>query len=497
MISDRRMAGLTMLLGFCAGLLVTLFAGCRQIEPYFNMRPVEIVDYAPRARFVEPDSVREIELRFSAAMNRTLTETALRIETDGGSVAGRFSWRHNDTVLAFRPYAGFPPGARFNVTVSDSAEDRHGNNLLRELVFDFRTGDNERAPFVVRHYPPAGSEDTPEIITLEFSEPMQRDSVYRALSISPRITTAASWSDCATILNLTPTEPFSSGTRYEVHLGSEAKDLSGNQLPQELRFAFRAGARADASEPIVRLQRDGTQLSPMTDVDVNRVSVEKDERFEIQFADPVPGSRRGNAVTLSPTVTVALEWNPDYTGALVRPLALLDWQELYELNVLGTRFRFLVDGPDSQPIRVDGVALRSSEPDDGGTFTVLTLGDTVALFDHAAEPGLVPLSNEAIALDFVLRHAPSATVSRGSMMSSFRIGTSGGSITFAARELIVNPGDSQFAAAPNQTVVRFLLSARHQGTLPMDLLSIELRPGVHDCRRNRLHDGFRLEVNAW
>lgn len=491
-MSTRRMVMICLALSAAGS-----FGGCRQIEPFFNMRPVEVRDYTPRERFVEPGSVEQITVRFSASMNRTLTETALRVEDGSGVVAGRFQWRHNDTELSFRPYAGFPEGVRYSVTVSESAEDRHGNTLLRELVFDFRTGDNEHAPFVVQHHPAAATVAIPDAIILEFSEPMQRDSVYRALSISPRINTAASWNECTTIVSLTPTEPFTEGARYEVHLNSDAQDLSGNQLSQDLRFSFRTGTEADSANPVVRLERSGTQLLPIEESGLNRIAVEKDDRFEILFPGPVAASRRADAVTLTPTVRVALAWNTGYTRAVARPLVFLDWQELYELNVLGTRYRLLVDGPDSEPIHVEGVALSSSASGGDETFAVLALGDTVALFEHAAYPELQPDTNDDIALDFALRHAPSATLSHGSLMSSFRISTTGGSITFAAREMIINPNDSPFSSTTNRSVVRFLLSARNQGTLPMDLLSIELRSSVYDSLHNRLDEGFRLEVNAW
>lgn len=480
-----------------AALIVGSFTGCRKIEPFLNMRPVEVRDYAPRERFVEPGTVEEITVRFSASMNRTRTETALRVEDDAGTVGGQFHWRRNDTEVVFQPHAGFARGVQYNVTVSDSAEDRYGNNLLRELIFGFRTGQSERAPYVVRHRPIAGAEEIPETVLLEFSEAMQRDTVYRALSITPRISTAASWSECRTVVTLTPTEPFTRGIRYEVHLNSDAKDVSGNQLSQDLRFSFRTGKQADSSPPVVRLQRNGAPLLPIDEAELNRIGVEKNERFEILFPEPVTASRRANAVTLTPSVTVAAEWNTDYNRVYVHPLAFLEWEELYELNVLGTRYRFLVDGADSQPIRVAGVALSSSAAPGSEAFTVLSLGDSVTLFEASENPGLKPASNDDIALDLVLHHAPTATISRGALMNSFRIGSAGGSITFTAREMIMGPRDSPFLSAPDRTVVRFLLRAQNQGTLPVDLLSIELRPGVHDSLGNTLVEGFRLEVNTW
>ena len=114
-----------------------------------------------------------IEIAFSGAMNRTLTETAFSITP---AVTGNFSWS-SDTVMVFTPDNNLHSNTRYAITLYKSALDINNNPLLENYVFSFTTAT-----------PPPSKPDL--VISEKHEQWLQQDSTYRVFYTVKNIGTA-------------------------------------------------------------------------------------------------------------------------------------------------------------------------------------------------------------------------------------------------------------------------------------------------------------------
>ncbi len=485
------------LLAAALSLLASLMSGsCDMVHDLLNMTPLEVASYTPAERYAAADSLSEITIRFSSAMNRSSAEAAFTLDDGSGALSGRFSWQRNATKMVFHPQHGFAAATQYTVSVSSDAEDRWGNNLQPELVFAFSTGTDSDPPRVAGHTPADGQRSAADTIVIEFSKPMRYDCVYRSFTISPSVALRADWDLEDRVVTYTPLEPLSGATRYTVTVANEACDRSGNRLIEEHQFTFVTEGSADLNAEEVRIARSGAILEPEPQRFINRVGAEKDDEVEISFGGPVALSARSNAVVLSPPVPHWLRWSPLFDSATLVPREPLVWGEIYQLVAAQTTFRFVVDGIRSQPLQMEAIALSNSVSSGASGFVELSLGDSVTLFaaQSGSEPGSI--ANSDIAVDFVLSHAPHAVVGLGGLMRAFRINSGSGAFTFTVLDITLDPSDSPFQPSAQRSVVRALIEARNVGNAPMEVVTIELGEQAHDNYGNRQLERYRIEVNA-
>ncbi len=104
-----------------------------------------------------------------------------------------------------------------------------------EVVFAMPEG--PYPPTVIAYTPPSGAEVTTDAeIVLQFSQPMNRDSVVQALRISPEVEGEGEWEDSRTFIY--KPKALASATRYRVLVEPSAESEEGAPLSTELAFAF-------------------------------------------------------------------------------------------------------------------------------------------------------------------------------------------------------------------------------------------------------------------
>ena len=92
-------------------------------------------------------------------------------------------------------------------------------------------------PAVVTAMPGNGEEVTLQAgILLRFTQPMDRASVERALTVTPAVTGTFTWHDDETV-TFQP-KVLASATRYRVALGQDAQSTGGTSITGEMAFAF-------------------------------------------------------------------------------------------------------------------------------------------------------------------------------------------------------------------------------------------------------------------
>ncbi|TVQ39130.1 MAG: hypothetical protein EA384_07655 [Spirochaetaceae bacterium] len=479
-------------------LLLPFCHACALIDDLRNMAPLEVVSHIPARGFTASEALHEVAVRFSAPMDRSSAEEAFSLADAHGRIPGRFRWRRNGTEMAFVPHRPFAPATHYTAGVATSAEDRRGNSLRSEFEFSFRTGPDEGALTVLRHHPADGAEDQVQTIEIEFSRPMQRDTFYRAVSISPSVRMLAEWSRDDRVVIYTPLEPLAAGDRFTVTISPTATDRSGNGLAEEFRFSFVNGQAAQARPHTVRIVGSGASLEPVDTRLINRVGVEKDDSIAIEFTASVPISDRNSVISISPALSHSLSWAENYSAVILTPLQFLQPDEVHQLSVGRQDYRFVIDGPRSQTLRVEAIALSSGVSDGSPGFTELKLGDGVALLPSHDEIGAGTGGdrNSDIAVDFLITHAAQAVISPAAMMQAFRISSHSGSYAFSVLDYVIDPPDSPFSAGESRTVARMLIEARRLKEPANDIVRIELDEQLTDSLANRPAQRFRIEVNA-
>jgi endogenous inhibitor of DNA gyrase (YacG/DUF329 family) len=122
----------------------------------------------------------------------------------------------------------------YRITIK--ADDLAGNTNEKWFMF---TKDST-SPSIVSISPQDNSIDIGinEKIIIDFSEPMDLQSVESAISISPYSEYSCEWSSDNTTITLSFSEPFKYQTLYEISIGTNAQDMASNNLESKSEFDF-------------------------------------------------------------------------------------------------------------------------------------------------------------------------------------------------------------------------------------------------------------------
>lgn len=88
----------------------------------------------------------------------------------------------------------------------------------------------------VERFSPAGQGSQSSLITMNFSEDMDRSSVENRFTVEPQVEGEFTWSGPRMIFR--PTTRLVSGTTYRVHLDSGSKSLNGREALKDFSFSF-------------------------------------------------------------------------------------------------------------------------------------------------------------------------------------------------------------------------------------------------------------------
>lgn len=163
-------------------------------------------------------------------------------------------------------------------------------------------------------------------IVLTFSEAMDRASVEAALSITPAVTCAFTWSSSDTVLTCDPSTDLALATAYTVTVATSATDAGGTALATIATVAFETAAGPGPLVPAVvgTVPRDGE-----TDVALNR-------NVQVSFSEAMDAVTTEAALSVVPGVTCDIAWNAAGTTATCVPQADFAADTTYTLSVTAT-----------------------------------------------------------------------------------------------------------------------------------------------------------------
>ncbi len=397
-------------------ILPQMLWGCSFILGLMRMDAVEIVAWSPNRECIPVEQVPKVTITFSGSMNRVLAEDAFSLSRDNRPVQGHYYWQEADTILAFVPESPFANGCRFTLEVSDAAEDIYGNSLCEPFDFSFATARELLPPEVVLHEPADGarvsSARTP--VRIVFSEPIDPSSFYPGFSLFPSVQGGFSWTPGGEEVEFTPLADYLPGETYEVGLGREISDNSGNQLGEEIRFEFTMIDIPQPSIQSVTTAGDGQLLVPIQSgggIDPS-LEIEKDERFLFTFSRGPTEQQKLDLFTIEPSIPFAVTWQGDNLSCELGFEEDLGWNQVYTIELLGLSYSFVVNGQQSLPITVRELTYCPdlNVPSGADKFVVLRFADNID-FSAAVAP----------AFDFHLQHAPGSEVDIGSFLRAFDI----------------------------------------------------------------------------
>ncbi|MGC9332989.1 MAG: Ig-like domain-containing protein [Anaerolineae bacterium] len=200
---------------------------------------------APRLLFRSPAPGEEqaleapIELTFDQPMDRAAVEAALNISP---TVEGQLDWL-DDRTVAFVPEAGLQRGARYRVTLHDTAENTEGTRLAEPISFDFGTVGYLEVSQVM---PAPDSEelDPDTVVTLVFNRPVvrlsaisQQDELPQPLTFMPPVRGSGEWLNTSIYL-FQPQGGFLPATHYKARVAAGLTDTTGAVLEKDYTWEF-------------------------------------------------------------------------------------------------------------------------------------------------------------------------------------------------------------------------------------------------------------------
>lgn len=252
------------------------------LEPPFIIE----VSPSPGERNVPIDI--EITIEFSEAMNEISVEDAFSYshgKNTFGPGDGEFTWFENTTI--FKPSESLSYNTTYTVNISTLAKDFSGGNpFTSNFTWDFTTElyIDTIPPRVVGQSPIGDSIPIDTIITITFSESMDKASVEGSFIITPHIKGTFTWENLTLIF--TPTEKLEFNTTHYITIDIMSRDIAGNTIG--LPFQFNFTTELDYIPPfIVQFSPGGKGVSVNTTINVTFSEVmDSDSVREAFHIDP-------------------------------------------------------------------------------------------------------------------------------------------------------------------------------------------------------------------
>lgn len=307
-----------------------------------------------------PDST-VITVNFSKSMDTVRTNNSFSLSSESGGIEGIFLWENKGKTLTFTPREKLPLSGSYTVRITEEAEDTEGNDLKEEYASKFYINGENSSPYVLLYSPAANTTGNPvntQVIIL-FSEPVDLNSIYDGISISPATQGYFSWNTGFTEIRFTPLYGFEYCVTYTVNITETVLDMSGNSLREPLVFSFTVGN--DFIKPSVAVYQDLAVPLNFTEPVVTH-GAEKDRRIVLNFSEIINTENLRSSVSISPSVEFYIS-STVIAGATVAYINFtenIESEETYILRISSSitdmqsnplvkdyRFVFVTDGAGS------------------------------------------------------------------------------------------------------------------------------------------------------
>jgi uncharacterized protein YfaS (alpha-2-macroglobulin family) len=200
------------------------------------LRAPMVIGFSPEWEATNVPLRSPVTITFLTPMNPEATERSVSVAPE---VAGEFSWR--GSTLVFTPDEDWPMETEVTVSVTRDARSWLMRRMERGFAFAFTT---IGPPSIVATEPSQEARFvySPRQLTIEFSRPMDHESVESRFSITPEISgQRLTWSDEQLVVS----GEFSPSTEYRVSIGRNARDAAqGLRTAEHFEWTFVTTERA-------------------------------------------------------------------------------------------------------------------------------------------------------------------------------------------------------------------------------------------------------------
>ncbi len=322
-----------------------------------------VVKVYPQDKSMGVPEDAKIKILFSDKMDEAKTNMAFSlVASKAGKVSGFFKWDNTGKEMTFIPQDRLVKEDTYTITITREAEDSEGNDLQKSHTSTFSPGKDREPPKLKDHTPKSdtigNSPQSPIVLT--FSEPMDLNSIYRGITISPAREGYFSWNETMDEITFQPLYEFSYGVTYKVTLSPALKDINGVAFEETESFNFTVGE--DFTPPLITKVYQET--SPQLDLDENSLTegCEKDSNLFLEFSERVKAETIASSISFSPSkefyVTTSII--SECSVARINFPENLESETTYTMNISTSimdmennklarqyRFRFKTNGPNS------------------------------------------------------------------------------------------------------------------------------------------------------
>lgn len=297
-----------------AGALVMILMQCVTGCALLHFPDVSGIQHHPSRyeEVLQPD--QQPWIAFNVPVDRRSVEQLFSVRYYGEVVAGRYEW-HGSRVL-FIAEPGLISGRRYHMHFDGQFSDRSGRPHRGTILVPFYfASDDQQPPRIVSTSVEPGADLAPDSpLVMQFSVPMNRESVEQGLSLRPESEIRPDWNADATVLTLHPRKSWPHAVPMTLSLDAECHSAAG--LPLERRYRLTVQVIANHSRPRVEaieaIPADVTAADPFA-----AAGVELRDRSEIPgprsairvtFSAPMEQEPTERAFLLSPTSAGTFHW---------------------------------------------------------------------------------------------------------------------------------------------------------------------------------------------
>ena len=388
-----------------------LFTGCDLFRHIQHMEPPVIDSSMPEEDGEVGSDLPAIEIHFSTEMDTVATEQAFSFQEEGEDLDGSFLWKGD--ILLFTPYHGFSDNRDYLVTLKTGAEDIWGNSLEKEWYLNFTTREDREPPELVRISPEDFTllKGSREILTLEFSESVDRPSFRKGFSLSPDILYSESWNADGSLVEITPLEDYEEDRAYRVSLSTEILDTAGNPLLRAEEFLFYTGEVPDLIPVSFSVSETGSELVEQSQ-GINSF-LEKDLNLKVVFNRSLASDERDAAFSILPSAEFETFWTSGFSECTLTFPESLSYGGYYEITLLENVYTLYIDGPGSLPLTVSRAVFCPDGTTGSPVMNPLSLNSSLDAVD----------STTAF-FDIYIVHSGLSSIDRASFLNAFSLDSS-------------------------------------------------------------------------
>jgi hypothetical protein len=208
--------------------------GTLQNEFNWEFRTVslpKIISYQPQGNNVPTDT--NITIIFDRGMNKLSVEQGFSIEPP---INGSFKWFVGNKKLIFVPNSELNEGTEYTIIINQTVSDLMGNSFSNDFIWNF-TVEDSTPPEIIEFSPIGGDVAINTVITITFSEKMNKTSVENNFKITNNIEGQFRWRENSLIF--IPNEHLSYDTNYIVTIDTGAQDKWGNPIVGNYTWKFK------------------------------------------------------------------------------------------------------------------------------------------------------------------------------------------------------------------------------------------------------------------